>query len=265
MRMLVTSAVHMDVSQIALCVVTIPKLKSAVQLLLNPPLPNKEYQPSVVAVNHPVNEPVSNSREILNTSQLYSYSDDNMAEESLVMDQDYSIERDRSPASSTSLNTAKKKTITNQSCEINLESSLADDSDKTQATEISLVGGRIAVGRPGKSRAKTDKRVRYITCRVCHLLFYKRDQYREHMLIHANDPNINIYACDQCTFVTKRRGVFNTHKLRHTGDLPFKCELCDYAGRQASLLRQHMFNKHSVGRQLPNGDEATEMSNSLQV
>jgi len=54
MRMLVTSAVHMDVSQIALCVVTIPKLKSAVQLLLNPPLPNKEYQPSVVAVNHPV-------------------------------------------------------------------------------------------------------------------------------------------------------------------------------------------------------------------
>lgn len=112
------------------------------------------------------------------------------------------------------------------------------------SSEFSMIGDKIAVGKPGKSKAKTDKRVRYITCRVCHLLFYKRDQYREHMRIHANDPNINIYSCDHCSFVTKRRGVFQTHVLRHTGDLPFKCKLCDYAGRQVSLLRQHMQNKH---------------------
>ena len=111
-------------------------------------------------------------------------------------------------------------------------------------TEFSMVGDRIAIGKPGKSKAKSEKRVRYITCRVCHLLFYKRDQYREHMRVHANDPNISVYSCDHCTFVTKRKGVFNTHVLRHTGDLPFKCKLCDYAGRQISLLRQHMQNKH---------------------
>ena len=39
MRMLTSSVVHMDVRQIALCVVTIPKLKTAIQdlLLTSPP------------------------------------------------------------------------------------------------------------------------------------------------------------------------------------------------------------------------------------
>lgn len=123
-------------------------------------------------------------------------------------------------------------------------------------TEFSVVGDRIAIGKPGRTKATTDKRVRYITCRVCHLLFYKRDQYREHMRLHANDPSINIYSCDHCSFVTKRRGVFQTHTLRHTGDLPFKCNQCDYAGRQVSLLRQHMQNKHPSTR---NSDSACEV------
>lgn len=121
---------------------------------------------------------------------------------------------------------------------------VAAHSGASTQPEISMVGDRIAIGKPGKSKAKTDKRVRYITCRVCHLLFFKRDQYREHMRVHANDPNITIYSCDYCKFVTKRRGVFNTHVLRHTGDLPFKCNICSYAARQNSLLKQHMTNKH---------------------
>lgn len=37
MRMLVSSVIHMDVAQIALCVVTIPKLKIAVQSVLGMP------------------------------------------------------------------------------------------------------------------------------------------------------------------------------------------------------------------------------------
>lgn len=50
MRMLVSSVVHMDVRQIALSVITIPKLKAAIQDLM---LHNAPYEPPTVGECEP--------------------------------------------------------------------------------------------------------------------------------------------------------------------------------------------------------------------
>lgn len=108
--------------------------------------------------------------------------------------------------------------------------------------QVKIVGNRLAIGKPKKSRAKTGKRVNYITCRICETIFYSRELYYDHMRTHANDPNV--FTCRHCEFVTKRKYVYKTHLLRHSGARPFQCQHCTYACRQASLLQSHIARHH---------------------
>ncbi|XP_067946767.1 zinc finger protein ZFAT-like [Watersipora subatra] len=232
MRMLTSSVVHMDVKQIALCVITIPKLKLAIEELMRTSFVSNhlDVDKSQVALSG-------------NLNPVYTSITDT------VQQQTKPPPLHQKPASycnsgSVPPNHPQEATAPDDSplVTIPLDAVLAESA--RGSTEFSMIGDRIAVGKPVGSKAKPGGRAKHITCRVCQLFFYRRDQYQAHMRLHINDPNISIYSCEHCSFVTKRRGVFNTHVLRHTGDLPFKCQLCDYAGRQASLLRLHMQNKH---------------------
>ena len=126
--------------------------------------------------------------------------------------------------------------------DISLEDIIPDTLSSGIKPEVNIIGNKLAIGKPRKSKSKSNRRVNYITCRICQTIFYNRDLYYDHIKTHAGEANV--YTCRHCLFVTKRRQVYNTHILRHSGALPFKCKICKYAARQQGLLRHHIKNHH---------------------
>ena len=67
---------------------------------------------------------------------------------------------------------------------------------------------------------------------------------KERMYKPKKNPTTGAFGCPICPKTFARFGVAQVHIRIHTGEAPFRCLLCDYQGKQQSLILAHLEHNH---------------------
>ena len=67
---------------------------------------------------------------------------------------------------------------------------------------------------------------------------------KRHMLIHSGEK---LFRCEQCNFSGRDAGYFKRHLLTHSGERPFSCNQCKYSCTDIRNLKRRI-QTHSGGK-----------------
>ncbi|XP_039441719.1 zinc finger protein 845-like [Culex pipiens pallens] len=87
------------------------------------------------------------------------------------------------------------------------------------------------------------RKLRTYQCSQCGLLASNSDALRKHELTHAEVQPV--HTCEICGKQFAARKNLTRHMLIHTGELPYKCDMCTRAYRQAGDLKDHIRGQHT--------------------
>ncbi|XP_001843304.2 zinc finger protein with KRAB and SCAN domains 7 isoform X1 [Culex quinquefasciatus] len=87
------------------------------------------------------------------------------------------------------------------------------------------------------------RKLRAYQCSQCGLLASNSDALRKHELTHAEVQPV--HTCEICGKQFAARKNLTRHMLIHTGELPYKCDMCTRAYRQAGDLKDHIRGQHT--------------------